>query len=128
MASFKLVISSPDGSGKTVNVEGARAQPLIGRRVGEILDGAIAGVDGNLLITGGSDKDGFPVRRDVHGGARRAIILSGGAGFHPTRKGERRRKAVCGNVITDNLIQINMKVIPKPAGNATKPKSRPRKK
>ncbi len=126
MASFKLVISSPDGSGKTVNVEGARAQPLIGRRVGEILDGAIAGVDGSLLITGGSDKDGFPVRRDVHGGARRAIILSGGAGFNPTRKGERRRKAVCGNVITDNLIQINMKLLAVPPGKAAKAK--PRKK
>jgi len=124
MASFKLVISSPDGSAKTVDVEGTRAQPLIGRRVGETLDGAIAGVDGSLLITGGSDKDGFPVRGDVHGGARRGIILSGGSGFNPTLKGERRRKAVCGNVITDNLIQINMKVIAKPAGKATKPKTR----
>ena len=114
MARFKLVISSPDGSAKTVDLEGARAQPLIGKRVGETLDGSIAGVDGKLLITGGSDKDGYPVRGDVHGGARKAIILSSGPGFNPTLKGERRRKSVRGNVITDNLIQINIKLIEEP--------------
>jgi ribosomal protein S6E (S10) len=51
MARFKLVISSQDGSAKTVDIEGARAQPLVGRRVGETLDGSIAGVEGKLLIT-----------------------------------------------------------------------------
>jgi hypothetical protein len=61
------------------------------------------------------------VRGDVHGGARKAIILSGGPGFNPTLKGERRRKSVRGNVITDNLIQINMKAIKEPTTKATKP-------
>jgi small subunit ribosomal protein S6e len=124
MARFKLVISSQDGSAKTVDLEGARAQPLVGKRVGETLDGSIAEVDGKLLITGGSDKDGYPVRGDVHGGARKTIILSGGTGFNPTLKGERRRKTVRGNVITDNLIQINMKEIKEPTGKAKKKTTR----
>ncbi|MCW4037434.1 MAG: 30S ribosomal protein S6e [Candidatus Bathyarchaeota archaeon] len=127
MARFKLVISSPDGSAKTVDLEGARAQTLVGKRVGETLDGSIAGVDGKLLITGGSDKDGYPVRGDVHGGARKAIILSGGTGFNPTLKGERRRKAVRGNVITDNLIQINIKAIEEPTTKAKKPTTKAKK-
>jgi small subunit ribosomal protein S6e len=127
MARFKLVISSQDGSAKTVDLEGARAQPLVGKRVGESLDGSIAGVDGKLLITGGSDKDGYPVRGDVHGGARKAIILSGGPGFNPTLKGERRRKSVRGNIITDNLIQINIKLIEEPTAKAKKPTAKAKK-
>ena len=66
-----------------------------------------------VLITGGSDKDGFPIRSDVHGGVRRRIILSGGVGFNPQDKGERRRKTIRGNTITDEIVQINMKIVKK---------------
>jgi small subunit ribosomal protein S6e len=112
MARFKLIVSSYDGRGKTIDIDGVKAQPLIGKRIGETIDGSVAGLEGKkLLITGGSDKDGFPMRRDVHGGVRKSIILSDGSGFHPTKKGERRRKSVRGNTITDNIIQVNMKII-----------------
>jgi len=67
-----------------------------------------------LQITGGSDKDGFPMRRNVHGGVRRKIILSGGTGFNPQKEGERRRKTVRGNVITEEIVQINLKIVEKP--------------
>ena len=112
MARFKLIISNPDGRSQAVEVEGARAQSLIGKRIGEILDGSIAGLtDFNIQITGGSDKAGFPMRSNVHGGVRRAIILSGGVGFKASGAGQRRRKKVRGNVITDEIVQINFKVI-----------------
>ena len=67
-----------------------------------------------LRITGGSDRDGVPMRPNVHGGVRRNVVLSGGVGFHPHRKGERRRKAVRGNIITDEIVQINTKITEKP--------------
>jgi len=67
-----------------------------------------------LQITGGSDKDGVPIRPNVHGGVRRKVVLSGGVGFNPQDKGERRRKTVRGNVITDEIVQINTKIIEKP--------------
>lgn len=112
MAKFKLVVSSSDGKAKTVEVEGARAQPLVGKRIDETIDGSIAGLAGEiLLITGGSDKDGFPMRSDVHGGVKKSIVLSESSGFHPVLKGERRRKSVRGNVITDNITQVNLKII-----------------
>lgn len=116
MAKFKIIVSDPDsGSSKTVELEETRAVPLIGRRVGEVLDGAIVGLSGHKVqITGGSDKDGFPMRSDVHGGVRRKVILGGGVGFNPRDEGQRRRKMVRGNVITDEIVQVNMKIVEKP--------------
>ena len=126
MARFKLIISSKDGRAEIVDLEGARAQPLVGMKIGETIEGSIAGLeDTKLVITGGSDKDGFPLRKDVHGGARKAIILSRGPGFHPTLKGERRRKSIRGNTITDNVIQVNCKAIKEEKGRK---KKKPKKK
>ena len=67
-----------------------------------------------MQIRGGSDKDGFPMRPNVHGGVRRRVVLRGGVGFNPNDKGERRRKTVRGNVITEEIVQINMKIVEKP--------------
>jgi len=111
LAKFKLIVSDANGTSQTLEVEGPRAQPLLGHRIGEVVDGTIAGLPGKKLrITGGSDRDGFPMRSDVHGGVRRSIILSDGTGFNAKRTGERRRKRVRGNVITDDITQINLKV------------------
>jgi small subunit ribosomal protein S6e len=116
LAKFKIIISDPDlGTSKTVELDETRTVPLIGRRVGEVLDGAIVGLSGHKVrITGGSDKDGFPMRPNVHGGVRRKVILGGGVGFNPKDEGQRRRKMVRGNVITDEIVQINMKIMEKP--------------
>lgn len=115
MAKFKIIVSDPStGKSQVVELEGSRAAPLIGRRLGEAIDGSVIGQSGNKLqITGGSDKDGFPMRRDIHGGVRATPLLSGGIGFHPKRKGERRRKMVRGNIITEEITQINMKTTEK---------------
>ncbi len=124
MAKFKIIISDPEtGTSKTVEIEETRAVPLIGRRMGEIVDGSILELPGHKLqITGGSDKDGFPMRPNVHGGVRRRVILGGGVGFNPEAEGERQRKTVRGNVITDEIVQVNMKIVETPK----KPK-KPRK-
>jgi small subunit ribosomal protein S6e len=116
LAKFKIIISDSDlGTSKTVELEETRTVPLIGRRVGEVLDGAIVGLSGHKVqITGGSDKDGFPMRPNVHGGVRRKVILGGGVGFNPKDEGQRRRKMVRGNVITGEIVQINMKIMEKP--------------
>jgi len=116
MAKFKIIVSDPEtGRSQAVEVEGARAVPLVGRRLGEVIDGATVGMSGyKLRISGGSDKDGFPMRPNVHGGVRVSVILSEGVGFHPSRVGERQRKTLRGNVITEEIVQINMNVIEKP--------------
>lgn len=118
MAKFKVIVSDPeDGTSKTVELEDARAVPLIGKKIGDVIDGSVVGLPGfKVQITGGSDKDGFPMRPNVHGGVRRSVVLSGGVGFNPKNEGERRRKRVRGNVITDEIVQVNMKIVEKPKG------------
>jgi len=116
MAKFKVIVSDPEtGKSSAFEVEGNRALPLIGRRIGETVDGSIIGLSGQkMLITGGSDKDGFPMRTDVHGGVKARVLLSGGTGFKPREKGERERKMIRGDTITEDIVQINTKVIEKP--------------
>jgi small subunit ribosomal protein S6e len=117
MAKFKIIISDPtDGKSKVVEVEETHATPFIGRKMGEIIDGIVVDMPATKLqILGGSDSDGVPMREDVHGSNRRQVILSEGAGFQPKRKGERRRKTVRGNVISDEIVQINLKIVEQPA-------------
>ncbi len=116
MAKFKIVISDPEAGGsKSIESEESRAVPLIGRKLGDVIDGSIVGMSGyKLRITGGSDKDGFPMRPNVHGGVRTSVILTEGVGFHPSREGERRRKTLRGKTITEDIVQINMKIVEKP--------------
>jgi small subunit ribosomal protein S6e len=116
MAKFKIIVSDPQtGTSKVLELEEARAAPFIGRKIGEIMDGATVDMPATKVqLTGGSDKDGVPMRPNVHGGVRRKVVLSGGAGFNPTKDGERRRKAVRGNIITDEIAQLNMKIVEQP--------------
>lgn len=116
MAKFKVIISDPQtGTSKVVELEEARAVPFIGRRIGETMDGAVVDLPAHKLqIKGGSDKDGVPMKPNVHGGVRRKIVLSKGVGFKGGKKGERRRKAVRGNIITDEIVQINVKIVEQP--------------
>jgi small subunit ribosomal protein S6e len=127
MAKFKIIVSDPETSkSQLVEVEESQAVPLIGRKLGEVIDGAAVKLSGyKLKITGGSDKDGFPMRPNIHGGIRVRAILSEGVGFHPSQKGERKRKTLRGNVITDAIVQINMKIVEKPkkSKKAEKPKA-----
>jgi len=134
LAKFKLIVSDPaNGKSSASEIEGSRAQALIGRSLGETIDGSPLGIaQSKLRITGGCDKNGIPMRADVHGGVKKYIVLSSGPGFKPSRHGERRRKLVRGRTITDETYQINFALTkegptaPKrPAG--TKPPAAPPK-
>jgi len=116
MAKFKVIVSdSETGTSNVLELEETRATPLIGRKIGEIIDGSVVNLSSHKVqIMGGSDKDGFPMRQNVHGGVRRQVLLSGGVGFKPQSAGERRRKTIRGNVITDEIVQVNMKIVEKP--------------
>lgn len=110
MAKFKLIISDPStGKSTASEIEGARAQALIGRSLGETIDGSAIGIhQGRLLISGGCDRNGIPMRFDVHGGVKKYIVLSSGPGFRSRKHGERRRKLIRGRTVTDETYQINL--------------------
>jgi len=113
MPEFKLVVSDPKtGKAKQIEVKGTKAQALIGLNIGDIVDGGLIGMPNvKLMITGGSGISGEPMRADLPGGAKRRLLLSGPPGYHPPKKGMRKRKLVRGNTITEDIVQINMKIV-----------------
>jgi small subunit ribosomal protein S6e len=112
MVDFKLVLSdAKDGKAYNVSVSGGSANAFIGKRIGDEVDGGPVGLGGyKMKITGGSDRNGNPMRRDLPGMARKRLLLSESTGFHPRHDGERRRKTVRGNEITPDFVQINAAV------------------
>jgi len=114
MVEFKVVISDPKtGRAYQKVVSGANANKLIGKQIGDVINGTLVDLppDYELQITDGSDKDGFPMRPDLPGSGRRRLLLSGGVGYNPPEKGVRKRKTVRGRVISADIVQINMKVV-----------------
>ena len=110
---FKLVISEGKNSHQ-VEVPATESKQLFGLKIGEEFDATNIGLNGyTLKITGGSDKNGFPMKKDVEGPRRIKSLLSGGSGFKPKRDGQRRRKTVRGNTISDDIVQISTTVTQK---------------
>jgi small subunit ribosomal protein S6e len=112
MASFKVVISDPKTK-KSYQKEVDQAQShLLGKKIDDKVKGDGLGLAGyELQITGGSDKEGFPMRKDVDGPGRKRILVTSGTGFHAKRKGERRRKSIRGNTISNFIVQVNTVVV-----------------
>jgi small subunit ribosomal protein S6e len=121
LATFKLNISDKKGKTITKEVKEKEAGPFLGLQVGNELDAALIGESGKLKITGGSDKSGVPLREDIHGGARKYILLSKGVGLRDAEIGQRFRKLIRGNTVTEEVYQLNcffdgeLKVEEKPA-------------
>lgn len=118
MAKFQLIVSDPKSkTSKAASLEGTKAQALVGKSIGEEIDGKLLGL-GNvrLKITGGTDKDGVPMRFDIQGAARKKAILSGGVGYRPDSDGERQRRIVRGRTISEETLQVNSVIV---SGTAT---------
>ena len=112
MASFKLCISDPS-TGRTFQkeVKDAQAAPFIGLNIGETIKGDAFELGGyELLITGGSDYCGFPMRRGILG-LRKSMAIYGGIGFRGAGKGIKKRKTDCGHKIHERISQVNLKVV-----------------
>lgn len=81
---------------------------LIGKQIGEVVDGEIVGLAGyKLKVTGLSDKTGAPSRKEVEGSRKSFLLLGSGAGIRGAKKGKRLRKLVRGNSISVDTEQIN---------------------
>ncbi|MBT4824014.1 hypothetical protein HN695_02875 [Candidatus Woesearchaeota archaeon] len=140
MVEFKIVISDPK-SGKSYQqeVKDDNAKHFLNKRIGEKVKGELLDMTGyEFEIKGGSDKCGFPMRKDVKGTGRKEIFAVSGVGMEKkvtfTKKGDRKirrkrhgvkqKKTVCGNTIHEEVSQINLMVIKhgsKPLGGEEKP-------
>ena len=67
-----------------------------------------------VRITGGNDKQGFPMKQGVMTNGRVRLLLSKGHScYRPRRKGERKRKSVRGCIVDWNLSVMNLVVVKK---------------
>jgi len=112
MVEFKVVINDiKNGKSHQVQVSGHHANSLIGKKIGDEVDGIFVQLPGyKLILTGGTDKTGFPMRKDFPGMGRRRLLLSKSKGFKSKEEGLRRKKSIRGNTINQDIVQINMKV------------------
>ena len=109
MANFKLTISDIKGKSISKELKDSDANPFLGLQLGSETDASIAGLTGKLKLTGGSDKSGVPMRTDVHGAARKRVLLVRGVGLHDAEYGQRKRKLMRGNTVSEEIYQLNCK-------------------
>lgn len=105
---MNIVLSDPK-TGKAFGKKVGTTALLLNKKIGEEVKLDVLGLEGyEGKITGGSDKQGFPMRTDIPGMARKKIFIKGGTGFNPKRKGERKRVSVRGNTISEEIEQVNL--------------------
>ncbi len=84
---------------------------FINKKLGEEVDLSPLNLKGKAKITGGSTKTGFPMVPFIEGLKNKTVLLSDGLGFKAKFKGEKRRKTVAGNIISEDIEQVNLKII-----------------
>jgi len=101
-AKFKCVISDPKtGKSQVLELEGEKARPLLGLKIGDTIDGLAIGLSGKLKLTGGVDRSGFSMKKGVHGAVKAHILVG------RTNKGKRRRVTVRGEMVSEDSYQLN---------------------
>ena len=113
MASFKVVVSDPkEGRSYQVDLKDAETNALIGKSIGDVVDGSVFGLAGyKIQITGGCDGSGFVMRPDLPGHRRQRVLLAVGVGYTPKHPGQRRRKMIRGKEIAPDIVQVNAKIV-----------------
>jgi len=111
MVEFKVNICDSDGTTYKKLIKDHYANAFIGKKIGDEIDGLFLGLPGyKLVIRGGCDKQGFPMRKDISDSRRRRILVSEGLGFHPGARGKRKKKSLRGNTISSDVYLLNLKV------------------
>jgi len=113
MADFKLTINNKKGLSVQRELKAPQSGALIGKKIGEKIDGALIGLSGyEFELTGGSDDCGFPMRKDVPGTRRKRILAVKGVGIkRKLGKGIKQRKTVCGNTVHESIVQVNLNIL-----------------
>jgi len=105
---MKYVVSTKSGKAYSATSEDVL---FVGKKIGDTVKLDEIGLTGfEATITGGSDKQGFPMNNSIPGGMRKKIFANSGVGITTKQKGERRRVSVRGNRISDEISQVNLKV------------------
>ncbi|MDE1762301.1 MAG: 30S ribosomal protein S6e [Candidatus Micrarchaeota archaeon] len=124
------IVFSDRKTGKTAQLEVAKDKEamLLGKKIGEQIDGFPISLDGfKFQITGMSDKSGTPSRSEIEGTRKAKLLLSSGAGLRYSKHGYRARRLVRGSQISVDTEQINTFIVEygaKPLEELFKPKEK----
>ena len=103
MVDINLNIAHPEKNESANEVlEDEEAESLFDYKLGEEVDGETLGLDGGVFeITGGSDRAGFPMRKDTPGIGRHKVLIKSGTGLRQNR---------------EETAQVNLKVVDEGSG------------
>jgi len=108
---MKLNINEKTGKTYVKELDKSTSKFLTNKRIGETIKLDTIGLNGyEALIMGGSDKQGFPMRKSMLGTKRRKALLKSGVGYKHPKNGQKKRKSVRGNVIEEDIKQVNVKI------------------
>lgn len=100
-----------------VKEDQVRRGGILGKRLGNEVDGSVFGDEFagyTFKLRGGQDTEGFPMMYGVCAPARVSLLLARGAtGYNAFRgrKGERRRKAVRGDIVGSDIAMLNVSIV-----------------
>lgn len=106
---MKFVISTKSGKAYSATSD---KDLFVGKKIGDTIkldELALTGFEAK--ITGGSDKQGFPMHPSLTGVARRKIFTAGDVGFKAEGHGIKKRISVRGNAIGPETAQVNLVVV-----------------
>eukprot|EP00558_Chaetoceros_sp_UNC1202_P008668 CAMPEP_0197246772 /NCGR_PEP_ID=MMETSP1429-20130617/21986_1 /TAXON_ID=49237 /ORGANISM="Chaetoceros sp., Strain UNC1202" /LENGTH=242 /DNA_ID=CAMNT_0042707515 /DNA_START=76 /DNA_END=804 /DNA_ORIENTATION=+ len=113
---MKINIAAPTtGLQKVVEIDDeAKLQNLYEKRMSQEVDGSTLGdeYDGYIFrISGGNDKQGFPMRQGILTNTRVSLLMQKGHKcYRQRRTGERKRKAVRGCIVGQDIAVLNLVV------------------
>merc|ERR1719424_226069 len=119
---MKLNISFPaTGCQKLIEIEDEnKLRAFYDKRISREVEGDILGDEFKgyvFRISGGNDKQGFPMKQGVMTTQRvRLLLKKGHSCFRERRAGERKRKSVRGCIVSSDLSVLNLVIVVKGEG------------
>jgi len=116
---MKINLSFPaTGCQKLIEInDELKVRPFYEKRMGQEVEGDTLGDEFKgyvMRITGGNDKQGFPMKQGVLTNGRVRLLLNKGHScYRPRRTGERKRKSVRGCIVDGNLAVLAMAIVKK---------------